>query len=330
MRFAVVGNRHGHVFGMVRQVLAHPDCEIAAVAEDRPECLAELTALGDFSAYHDYRRMLDVEEVDAIILVTANNEKADAIEEAVNRGLHVLVDKPVVTSIEGLSRVEQALARNSRVIYPWFTMRFTSIYRAASRVVSDGLVGRVINCYVQNPHKMQLADRKPWELDDTMNGGAIVDLGCHSVDLVRWFSGKEVVEVTAHHANLKFPQIPNFQDHGAILLKLEDGSSALLRTDWLSALGAADFMDYLMIVAGDDGALEVRDGLDKHVRFATDSDDFRLVDPVEPPHGMIQDFLNNVRGDSPTLLTTKDAIEATRVTLYARQSADEGRTLRIP
>ncbi len=330
MRFAVVGNRHGHVFGMVRQVLAHPECELVAVAEDNPECLAGLTSLGDFPAYEDYRRMFDVEDVDAIILVTANHEKADAIEEAVDRGLHVLVDKPVVTTLEGLARIERALARKSRTVYPWFTMRFNSIYLAASRVVSDGLVGRVINCYVQNPHKLQLAGKQPWELDENMNGGAIVDLGCHSVDLVRWFSGSEVVEVTAYHSNLKFPQIPDFKDNGAILLKLENGSTALLRTDWLSALGAADFMDYLLIVSGDGGALEVRDGADKHVRYATDADDFALLDPVEPSHGMIQDFLNNTRGDRPTVLTTKDALEATRVTLYARQSADEGRTVRIP
>ena len=104
--------------------------------------------------------MFDVEDVDAIILVTANHEKADAIEEAVDRGLHVLVDKPIVTTLEGLARIERALARKSRTVYPWFTMRFNSIYLAASRVVSDGLVGRVINCYVQNPHKLQLAGKQ--------------------------------------------------------------------------------------------------------------------------------------------------------------------------
>jgi predicted dehydrogenase len=191
-------------------------------------------------------------------------------------------------------------------------------------------VGKVINCYVQNPHKLLLEDRKSWELDEDVNGGAIVDLGCHSVDLVRWFSGSEIIEVTAYHSNLKFPQIANFKDNGAILLRMKDGSTALLRTDWLSALGAADFMDYFLIISGDNGALEVRDGADKHVRYATDTRGFSLVDPVEPSHGMIQDFLNNVRGNGPTVLTTRDAMEATRVTLHARRSADEGRTLQIP
>ena len=329
MRFAVVGNRHGHVFGMARQVMAHPDCEVVAVAEDDPECLAALGSLGGFSAYEDYRRMLDVEAVDAIILATANNEKAEAIVEALQRGLHVLVDKPVVTSLEGLYKVEGELARTDLTIYPWFTMRFTPFFLGANRLVVEGRVGKVINCYVQNPHKLRLERMKSWELDERINGGAIVDLGCHSIDIVRWFSGSEVVEVTAHHSNLKFPQIANFKDNASLLLRMQDGSTALLRTDWLSALGAADFMDYLLIISGDNGALEVRDGADKHVRYATDTCDFVLGNPVEPSHGMIQDFLNNVHGGDPTVLTTKDAIEATRVTLYARQSADEGRTLQI-
>ncbi len=330
MRFAIVGNRHGHVLGMAKQVMAHPECEIVAVAEDMPSYLEELRALGDFSSYEDYRAMMDAENVDAVIVTNANNEKADAITEALDRGLHVLVDKPVVTTLEGLAQVERALEGTKLVVYPWFTMRFNAIFIAAGRAIAEGRVGTMINCFIQNPHKLRHEGMEPWKLDEDLNGGAIVDLGCHSVDIVRWFTGSEFTEVTAHHSNLKFPQIPKFKDNGALLLKLMDGSSALVRTDWLSALGAGDFMDYFLSLTGTNGALEVRDGPDKHVRYATDTADFELVEPVDPPHGMIQDFLNNARGDGETLLTTKDALEASRVTLYARQSAEEGRTLPIP
>lgn len=330
MRFGIVGNRHGHVFGMAKQVAEHPECDVVAVAEDHPPALEELGKLGDLPAYSDYRRMLDQESLDAIILTTANNEKADVIAQCIERGVNVLADKPVLTTLRGLSAVEDSLRAHGGVVYPWFTMRFNQIFYAAHRTVAEGKVGKVINCFVQNPHKLRYENMEPWKLHEDLNGGVIVDLGCHSVDLVRWFTGSDVAQVTARHSNLKFPQIDNFKDNGVILLELRDGSSALLRTDWHSALGAADFMDYFLSLTATGGALEVRDGADKHVRYATDESEYVRVEPMAPPHDMIQDFVNNVTGEGETVLTTRDAIEATRVTLVARQSAIEGRSYTIP
>lgn len=326
---AIIGNRSGHVFGMARQVLAHPEFELVAAAEDHAPALAELRQLGDFAYYSDYRKMLDAEKIDGVIVCTANNRKAEAIASALERNIHVLADKPLATTFDGLEAMERALAKSSGTLYPWFTMRFNHYFFSARKLVNDGDLGQVINCFVQGPHKMRVEAAKSWLLDEEQNGGVLLDIGCHKVDLVRWFTGSEVTEVTAYHSNMKFPDLKDFHDNGTMLLEMRDGSTALIRTDWLTPLAAEYFMDYFLSLTGSKGALEVRDGADKLVRYSSDTIGTTAVAPTPPPHDMIQDFLNSASGRAPVILTPKDALEATRVTLFARESARNRRTMRV-
>jgi len=329
MRFGVIGNRHPHIFSLIREAQAHPGVELVAVAEDHPPSLQKLREAVPGNAYADYREMLEQERLEAVLLAPVNSKKAAAVVDLLERGIHALADKPLLTTAEDLARVEAAHRRSGAALYLALTMRFDPYYIAARRAVAGGAIGKIVNCFVQGPHKLRPQTRDPWMLNDEENGGVTIDLGCHDVDLIRWFTGAELAEITAYESNMKFPQLKGFTDNCATIMRMTDGSTALIRIDWMTPGAASYHMDFRLMMTGAEGMMEVRHGPENLVQYASDASDTAVVGPVDPPHGLIQDFLYACAGRSDTLLTARDAIEATRITLLARQSAREGRTVSV-
>ena len=207
MRLAIIGAQHGHVLGITRQLIAEDGVELVAVAEAEASVREETAAAFGVPGIEDYRELLDG-SIDAAALAPINNEKGDVAVACLEAGVSVLLDKPAVTTLDDLDRLEAA-AQGEAALSCALTLRFSGPYLAAKRAIEAGEIGQVVSSMAQRPHKCGPARRPAWFFDRELNGGALLDLCIHDVDAVRWLHGSEPTGVAAQHGATRFRRVPD-------------------------------------------------------------------------------------------------------------------------
>jgi predicted dehydrogenase len=200
--------------------------EIVAIARRNAQALADAKEiLGVESAYTDWRMLLDKSNLDAVIVSTPHHVHVEPTLAALERGLHVLVEKPMTLTSQDAWAMVEAAERTKRVLMVGYDRRCAGCWRAAAQALEDGILGtiRQVNlsiCY--NYYWMWQAKRMPppmqemlntqgvpksffddslegfWRRDpQQMGGGTFADSGSHFVDLGLWLGGAPPVEVVA-------------------------------------------------------------------------------------------------------------------------------------
>ena len=215
MRLAIIGAQHGHVLGITRQLIAQDGVELVAVAEPEREVREQTAAAFGVPGLEDYRELLDG-SIDAAALAPINNAKGEVAVACLEAGVSVLLDKPAVTTLDDLDRLEAA-AGGSAALSCALTLRFSGPFLAAKRAIDAGEIGQVVTSMAQRPHKCGPERRPAWFFDRELNGGALLDLCIHDIDGVRWLHGCEPMGVAAQHGAARFKEYPTFADHAEAL-----------------------------------------------------------------------------------------------------------------
>lgn len=343
IRMAAIGFQHQHVFGILGALLARDGVELVAVAEADERLRARATERYPVAAYADYREMLEKKRPHVAVLAPVNAEKPRVIADCAERGVHVYADKPMATTLEGNELIAEALRRHGTIVY----MAAAGGYGASAsykRLIDDGALGRLVQFVNLAPHRLRLRPEAGWTRPDwsyrrAENGGPIVDLGVHAVNSWRYLSGQEVVEVSAQHANKRFPEYPELEDHAAVFLTMTDDSTAFIGPSWLTPDADPSHGRYLTVVVGTEGQLEVlapgiADGLEhgRHrsgVILTTKERGPHEPELPDPGPSAEDDFLAAVREGRQPRITGEFLVESQRVALIARDAADQRRAVRL-
>ncbi len=335
MRLAIIGAQHGHVLGITRQLAAQPGVRLVAVAEPEAEARERAAAAFGVPGVADYRALLDDGAVDAAALAPVNSAKGEMAAACLDAGVHVLLDKPAVTTHHDLDRLEAA-AQGSAALSCALTLRFDGPYLAAKRAIEAGEIGRVVSSASQRPHKCGPQQRPAWFFDRAHNGGALLDLCIHDIDAVRWLHGCEPLGVAAQDGAVRFTDHPTFTDHASAWFRLADGGAAFVRASWLTPDDAPYHGDCRMVIEGARGSIEIRTTAAASCtidtggarRTLTDFEGPSLDTPTaDAPGGLARDFIAAARGETDLAVTARDVIASHRWALLARDAADSGRLL---
>lgn len=331
MRLAIIGAQHGHVLGITRQLVAEDGVKLVAVAEPEREVREQTAAAFGVPGVEDYRELLDG-SIDAAALAPINNAKGEVAVACLEAGVSVLLDKPAVTTLDDLDRLETA-AGGSAALSCALTLRFSGPYLAAKLAIEAGEIGQVVSSMAQRPHKCGPEGRPAWFFDRELNGGALLDLCIHDIDAVRWLHGCEPVGVAAQHGAARFTEYPTFADHAEAWLRLEDGGSAFVRASWLTPDSAPYHGDCRLLIEGTEGSIEIRTTAENSCtidkggtqRTLTDFEGPSLDTPTsDAPNALARDFVAAARGETDLAITAADVIASHRWTLLARDAADNG------
>ncbi|GGM25907.1 Gfo/Idh/MocA family protein [Dactylosporangium sucinum] len=167
-----------------------PGVEVAAVADPVPERAA---ALGG-TPFAGWRELLDSGSVDAVYLGLPHDSHADACAEASARGVHVLIDKPLCTTVEEADRIIAARDAAGVVVMVGFSYRFRAEWLAARRLVADGAIGEPLS--VTDVIVEAAPDTPAWYWDADRGGGILHLQSHHCFDRLPWLVGVPLAEVT--------------------------------------------------------------------------------------------------------------------------------------
>jgi predicted dehydrogenase len=198
-------------------------CRVTKIFDPKAEAASRAAARGAGEIFHaDEDRFWP--DLDAVVICTSDGTHASYVVAALERGLHVLVEKPLTNSIEGLRAIRRtAAAAPGQVVAVVHQMRFVPLHQRIKSLVAGGRLGAL--SYLEGYYVHDLTQRAfahdRWREEE--NATPLVYSGCHFVDLLRWLAGEEVVEVFAAAGHRALPEYPE-SDLNLVTLRFASGA----------------------------------------------------------------------------------------------------------
>ncbi|UBV42657.1 Gfo/Idh/MocA family oxidoreductase [Deinococcus taeanensis] len=281
-------------------------------------------------AYATFEDLLAAEDVQAVSVCTPNAFHAPAAIAALERGIHVLCEKPLSLDLDACDAMIGAARASGAVLQTGHHLRSNPLARTARRLIDEGRIGRVTFMRLRQAHDWGGAEQVRGAFGSlaASGGGTLLDNGCHMMDLARYFAG-DVRTVYARMATLKFDI--EVEDTSVATLEFENGAMASVESAWTATGWEESFFVY-----GTQGALECSNRLGKaRLRFLNrefgHSDwaggdetwyDFARVDNAHARS--VTHFIESIERGAPVICTGEDGRESVRLVLGAYESARTG------
>lgn len=327
VRLAIVGlgrfaSAHARVWSQLK------DIEVVAICDRNPDTFAAFRPLfPGANCYTDWKEMIDAESLDALDVLTPEHLHVDPVLYALAAGLHIFVEKPLASTPEEARRLVQAAEAHGRVLMVGHILRFDVRYAEAKARIARGDAGTIRSIYAKRNN-----GKKYFHLYNRIS--PVFILGIHDIDMMHWLMDDDVCEVTAVRSS------SGHETENMIwsMLKFERGGIGILENNWLLPDGAASFMDVRTEITGEDGSLTIRDperGMEviggtaaEHPSFLTGYEVHGKVGG--PLADELAHFVDCVKLGRPSeLLKPIDAWKAVRVAWAVRESALQGRPIRL-
>lgn len=218
-----IGNLYAH---SLRQVAG---AEIAAVASpNTAAAFAERWGIGRH--YADYREMIAAGGLDAIAIGAPNDLHHDIAVRAAAAGLHVLCEKPLAMSLAEADRMIAACERTGVVLMYAENLLFAPMYRRVCELVRRGRVGQPFLVKQVQGHG---GPYSAWSWDvERAGGGAMLDMGCHSIHAVCRAMGAWPEGVTAILGRYIHGERGRGEDHATVILHFPGGATGIAESSW--------------------------------------------------------------------------------------------------
>lgn len=146
----------------------------------------------------DWRDLIVDPDIDLIDVTTPNHLHAEQSIAALEAGKHVACEKPLAGTLADARRMAEAAAGSSAQTFVWYSYRRVPALGLAHRLIAAGRIGRIYHVRAAYLQGWGGADTPlVWRFDaDQAGSGALGDLGAHIVDLARFLTGEEIVEVS--------------------------------------------------------------------------------------------------------------------------------------
>ena len=321
MRIGIIG-LDGHQSAVLKGAKELGDCQVVAISDDDPRTIADLRQKNPLAnsaeVYSDWKMLIEHTLMDVCCVCDENWLHADQLIALAERGVHIVSEKPLATTLTDLARVRAALAASKSRLTMLLTMRHDPKYATMRQLVQQGALGPVCQMSAQKSYRFE--SRPKWQKSRATLGGTIPYIGIHALDLMRWIGGLDFTHVAAFHGNNGTPEFGETEDQASILLRCTNGASATARLDYLRPQTAATHGDDRLRIAGGDGILEVL-GSEPDVMLVTGREPPRRIKP-EPTENLFVDFVKSLREDRPSRIPPEDCFYATELVLKARDAAD--------
>jgi len=187
--------------------IKNPHCRIVSVSSRRQQSAQRLVdkLRLDCAVRDDYDEVLADQRVDIVNISGPNHVHAPQGIAAAEAGKHLLMEKPMVLSMDENRALRDAVAKAGVKSVVSFVLRWNPLFENLKSLLAAGTIGELFYVEVDYWHGISPTWYGGWEWAHTKKTGGSTMLlgGCHAADALRWFAGEEVVEVTAYSNNKK-------------------------------------------------------------------------------------------------------------------------------
>jgi predicted dehydrogenase len=283
--------------------------EVAAIAARDPVRARSLAQQHGIPRVHStYAELIADPDIDAIYNPLPNSHHAEWSIRALEAGKHVLCEKPFASNSDEAVAMAEAAQCSGKVLMEAFHYRYHPLTLRAMEIIQSGVLGTIRHIETS----MCIPNWRPWDIRwrYDLAGGALMDVGCYTIHLLRTLAGSEPV-VTRAHASLHSAQV----DRAVKADFLFDGGMTghihcSMWSPTLLKLGAK--------VIGDNGQMTIRNPFVPQLynRLTLRTQDgvrHEQAERIPTYHYQMRVFLDAVRNQTPFATNPNDAIANMRV-----------------
>lgn len=338
LRLAVAGITHGHV-GWILGKKDRSDVKLVGIYESDRELTQRYIKQYGLSPelfYTDLNKMLDVVKPEAVVAFGSIYEHEAAVDACAPRGIHVMVEKPLATTIAQATKME-SLARkhNIYLLTNYETSWYPTTEKTYQLVTDSNYVGPVRKVVIHDGHEgpKEIGVGKEfltWLTDPVQNGGgALVDFGCYGANLMTYLmKGQQPLAVTAVTQQFKPDVYPKVDDEATIIVSYPT-AQCIIQASWNWPFGRKDMEVYGVdgyLIASNSTTLHVRNGdmKNERVREVTTKD----VEVYQDPFSYFADVIRGkIKVPANGLYSLENNVTVVRILDAARESAKTGKTV---
>jgi len=348
LRVGIIGLAHLHPRTYMPHFEATPEVEVVAAADAMPELREGFAQDFGVRACADWRKLVAEEEIDLAYVFLPHDECPAAAIACAERGVHVVVEKPVANTSARAREVVEACEASGVVFSTPYLWRYHPVCREMKRVVDSGVLGRIVGCEGRcaagGVHRYVDAHAGWMLVRNKSGGGPMYNLGVHWVDLFRWLLDGEVAEVVAR--NVHVSEEYDVEDNSFALCTFRSGAVLSLDISYTVPDSYPFGRDLYLAIRGTEGCLSFAPAFEgtRQALFVC-SGDARfggaprktIAFELEAKPGYcgslgleyVAEIADDVRGRRKPLIGGRDAIKALEVVEAIYTSAENGRTVRL-
>jgi UDP-N-acetylglucosamine 3-dehydrogenase len=306
-----MGKNHARVYSELDGI------QFVGVSDLNEEVGTALARKFNCGYYKDYRELL--KEVDAVTVAVPTSFHHKVGMDAVETGVHILMEKPLAHTIEEGKELVRAAREKGLTFAVGHIERHNPVVGQTKKLLTEGRFGSIIT----------MASRRvsnfPARIRDV---GVIMDLAVHDIDIARYLAGSEVSELYAAGGKSGACE---FEDHATIVLKFMNGTVGIVDTNWLTPMRVREMtltceknlikIDYMAqsidISSSKLGELDDMNLYKLPMEMETVSVGLRKEEPLKL---QLKDFISAIETGSDPLVTGDDGIMAITLAQAALES----------
>ncbi len=211
-------------------------CAVASPTPGNAQALAQKYAIPH--AMTDYRRLLEMDEIDLVVIGVPNDLHCQITLDAAAVGKHIVIEKPLCLNLDEADRMLDACRRAHVKLMYAEELCFAPKYVRLKQLLDSGALGKPVLLKQSEKHDGPHAAHF-WDVTRS-GGGVAMDMGCHAIAFFRWMLGRPPVRSAyAQMGTHVHAEKTQGEDNAILILEFADGTVALAEESW-TKLGGMD------------------------------------------------------------------------------------------
>ena len=204
------------------------EIEIVAVAEDNTQTEARTrNALPGAKLFRDYKSLLELKEVDAVVIATPNHTHAQIVQDAISEGKHIFCEKPVGISLDEYNKVRNALQGKKIIFQVGTELRYSRMFQKMKELITQKEIGPIHMLWCREYRPPLNRGYRDWRISPR-SGGTFLEKCIHHLDLFCWFAQSMPKTIHAIGGAEVIYQQTGMLDNGILTIEFENSVRACI------------------------------------------------------------------------------------------------------
>ncbi|HOJ09594.1 MAG TPA: Gfo/Idh/MocA family oxidoreductase [Clostridiales bacterium] len=293
---------------------------VVDIMEEKARLTAKKYNAKSFST--DYIRYMEDENVDIIICATYPSTHLQILKDCVKYNKHLLCEKPITDNLEDGKEFVSIVKNTSIKVLIGYILRYNETYKKVAEMIEEGAIGGpIVLRMTQNNHTVE------WEkyLALIKETSPIIDCGVHYIDVCRWFTGAEVIDVGGISLTTEKDVPKGKYNYGMITMKLSDGSVAYYEAGWGKTVAADNTKEFI----GPKGRIKI---VQSHNRFFNkeegdlieyynvENKEYKIINvncKRRPTGAELDNLINMIENNAPSNPSIEDVYKSFEIAIKA-------------
>ena len=329
VKIAMLSFAHVHAEGYAKAVEENPNAEIIAVWDEEEYGGKQAAERRNVPFYSDLDEVLSLDELDGVVVNAPTSMHPEVMIASAKAGKHIFTEKALAITVDECDQIIEAVNAADIKFTISLPSRCSPDILLAKKAVDDGILGDITFGRGRVAHSAALDkwfSGSSWWFADPVRagGGALFDLGCHRVDVIRWLMGEPKSVISKIN---NFTENYSIDDNSVTVVEFANKALGIIDVTWIHRSGLN-----MLEIYGTEGSFASGHG-ELHLNSRKLSEDAMksyLENRPKALTSLMEQWVNAIISDTPVATTLQDGRNLTELMQATYMSAEQGKSIDLP